>query len=68
MWENTAPEIELSLTFCAGISPLQLGAVLVGPILDDKLKGKCLKPLKDVLCIHFRVGLCVRPRATEHIF
>ena len=33
-----------------------------GPILDDRLKEKILKPWKGVLCIHFRVCL----RATEH--
>ena len=30
-----------------------------GPILDDRLKEKILKPSKGVLCIHFRVCLSV---------
>ena len=29
MWENTTPSTELPRDFCAGISPLQLGVVLV---------------------------------------
>ena len=37
---------------------------IFGPILDDRLKEKFLKPWKGVLCIHFRVCvsvcLCVR--------
>ena len=49
---------------------------IVGPILDDRLKEKFLKPWKGVLCIHFRVCLsvcvsvclCVCTRATEHTF
>ena len=32
-----------------------------GPILDDRLKEKLLKPWKDALCFHFRVCLCVCP-------
>ena len=39
-----------------------------GPILDDRLKGKFLKPWKGVLCVHFRVCPSVCPRATGHIF
>ena len=31
----------------------------IGPILDDKLKEKILKPLKGVLCIHFHVSVGV---------
>ena len=45
---------------------------LIGPILDDRLKEKLLKPWKGALCFHFRVCpsvcLCVRNRAKEHIF
>ena len=33
--------------------------VYIGPILDDRLKEKFLKPSKGVLCIHFRVCLSV---------
>ena len=70
MWKNTTSSTELSRDFCAGISPLQLGIVLVGPILDDRLKEKFLKPWKGVLCNHFCVCVCVSvcTRATEHIF
>ena len=31
----------------------------IGPILDDRLKEKILKPWNIVLCFHFRVCLCV---------
>ena len=31
----------------------------IGPILDDRLKEKFLKPWKGVLCIHFRVCVSV---------
>ena len=44
MWENTALGTEFAHNFCAGISLLQLGVELVGPILDDRLKEKILKP------------------------
>ena len=33
--------------------------ICIGPILDDRLKEKILKPWKGVLCIHFRVCLPV---------
>ena len=32
----------------------------IGPILDDRLKEKLLKPWKVALCFHFRVCLSVR--------
>ena len=32
---------------------------VIGSILDDRLKEKFLKPWKGVLCIHFRVCVCV---------
>ena len=38
----------------------------IGPILDDRLKEKFLKPWKGVLCINFRV--CLSVSATEHTF
>ena len=42
------PGTKLPHILCAGIGPLQLGIVLVsiifGPILDDRLKEKFLKP------------------------
>ena len=45
---------------------------VIGPILDDRLKKKLLKPWKEALCIHFRVCVSVRlsvcTRATEHTF
>ena len=37
-----------------------------GPIFDDRLKEKFLKPCKDVLCIHFHVRVFVCKRATDH--
>ena len=40
----------------------------IGPILDDRLKEKLLKPWKGALCSHFRVCLSVRARATGHTF
>ena len=43
-WENIALSTEFIGYFCAGIGPLQLGVVLVMPILDDRLKEKILKP------------------------
>jgi len=36
------PGTEFTFNFCARIGPL--GVVLVGPILDDRLKEKLLKP------------------------
>ena len=33
---------------------------IFGPILDDRLKEKLLKPWKGALCSHFRVCLSVR--------
>ena len=43
-----------------------------GPILENRLKEKILKPWKFVLCIHFRVCLSVClsvcNRANEHTF
>ena len=47
-----APGTEFARDFCAGIGRLQLGVVLVfflfnffiGPIIDDKLNKKILKP------------------------
>ena len=56
--------MRLRSDLCAGIGPLQLGVVLVGPILDNRLKETFLKLWKSVLCIHFRV--CTR--TTEHTF
>ena len=52
--------------FCTGIGPLQLGVVLIGPILDDRLKEKLLKPWKGAHSSHFRVS--VYTRVTEHSF
>ena len=43
-WENMASGAEIARDFYAAIGPLQLGVVLVGPILDDRLKEKLLKP------------------------
>ena len=50
----------------------------IGPILDDRLKEKILKPWKGALSIHFRVCLsvsvcvcvcvCLCTRATDHSF
>ena len=40
----------------------------IGPLLDDRLKEKFLKPWKGVLSIHFRVCLSVCTRATEDTF
>ena len=48
----------------------------IGPILDDRLKEKLLKPWKGALCFHFRVCPSVCPsvrlsvcsRATSHTF
>ena len=34
MWENTTPGTELPSIFCAGIGPLQLGVVLVLPLIN----------------------------------
>ena len=39
-----APGTKFARDFCAGIGPLQLGVMLVGPILDDRLKETFLKP------------------------
>ena len=36
-----------------------IGILIVGPIRDDRLKEKILKPWKGVLCINFRVCLSV---------
>ena len=49
---------------------------LVGPIFDDRLKEKLLKPWKDAHSGHFHVyvcvcvcvSVCVHRRATEHSF
>ena len=76
VWDNTTPSTELPRDFCAGIGPRQLGFVLVGPILDDRLKEKILKSWKGALSSHFRVclsvclsvRLSVRPRAAGHTF
>ena len=40
----------------------------IGPILDDRLKEKILKPWKGAHSSHFRVCLSVCNQATEHIF
>ena len=42
--------------------------ISIGPILDDRLKEKLLKPWKGAHSSHFRVCLCVRTRATGHTF
>ena len=42
--------------------------VIIGPILDDRLKEKLLKPWKGAHSSHFRVCLSVCMRATEQIF
>ena len=39
--------------------------IYIGPILDDRLKEKFLKPGKGVLCIHFRV--CVYAGYRAHL-
>ena len=46
------------------------GELIIGPILDDRLKERFRKHWKGVLCIHFRVCVCVcvYPRATDHTF
>ena len=36
-----------------------LRSLFIGPILDDRLKEKLLKPWKGAFCSHFRVCLCV---------
>ena len=40
----------------------------VGPILDDRLKEKLLKPWKSAHSSHFRVCPSVRTQATGHTF
>ena len=42
--------------------------LFVGLILDDRLKGKLLKPCKGAHSSHFRVCPSVLARATEHTF
>ena len=42
--------------------------LIVGPILDDRLKEKLLKTWKGAHSSHFRVCVSVYTRATEHSF
>ena len=35
------------------------GQGIFGPLIDDRLKEKFLKPRKNVLCFHFRVCVCL---------
>ena len=44
--------------------------MVIGPILDDGLKEKFLKPWKGVLCIHFRVcvSVCLHAVCRAHFF
>ena len=54
--------------------PLTVVQGVFGPILDDRLKEKSLRPWKGALSIHFRVcvsvclsvSLCLCTRATDH--
>ena len=68
-WMTLYSQFLVYMTFC-NLSSLKEGNI--GPILDDRLKEKLLKPWKFALCSHFHVCLSVclsvRPRATEHTF
>ena len=56
MWENKTPSTELLRDFCAGISPLQLGVVLVfyfvGLVTIVRFKIKKRRKKTVVLVVH----------------
>ena len=66
--QNYISSVQNVLLVCGRWFPLQLGVVLVGPILDDRLKEKLMKPWKGAHSSHFRMCPSVRKWAIEQIF
>ena len=54
------PKVDLQKRSETYVHMLPLLSPIIGPILDDRLKEKLMKPWKDALSSHFRVCLSVR--------
>ena len=50
-------DADTELTFCMEL--YALANIIIGPIIDDRLKEKLLKPWKGAHSSHSRVCLCV---------
>ena len=56
---------ELCVAMTMSIFPKKITSLYIGPILDDRLKEKLLKPWKGAHSSHFRVCVSFRMRTTE---